>query len=60
MKLEGVLEVFPMFIPKTFLERFVFIWGREQCSNMSSQNFPKFLLLFERFEKNVLQLSWIT
>jgi hypothetical protein len=37
MKLEDVLEGFPMLIPKTFLERFVFIWGHEQCSKMSSQ-----------------------
>jgi hypothetical protein len=29
VKLEDVLEGFPMHIPKTFLERFVFIWGHE-------------------------------
>jgi hypothetical protein len=40
MKLEDVLEVLPMLIPKTFLEWFVFIWGREQCSKMSIQIFP--------------------
>jgi hypothetical protein len=37
MKLEDVLEGFPMFTPETFLERFVFIWEHEQCSKMSSQ-----------------------
>jgi len=37
MKLDDVLKAFPMFIPKTFLERFVFIWGHEQRSKMSSQ-----------------------
>jgi len=29
MKLEDVLEVLPMLMPKTFLEQFVFIWGCE-------------------------------
>jgi hypothetical protein len=32
MKLEDVLEVFPMFMPENFMDRFVFIWGHEQCS----------------------------
>jgi hypothetical protein len=32
VKLEDVLEVFPMLIPKYFLDQFVFIWGCEQCS----------------------------
>jgi hypothetical protein len=40
MKLEDVLEVLPMFIPETFLEWFVFIWGCEQCSKTSSQISP--------------------
>jgi hypothetical protein len=29
MKLEDVLEVLPMFMPKNFVDWFVFIWGRE-------------------------------
>jgi hypothetical protein len=29
MKLEDVLEVRPMLMPKNFLEQFVFIWGGE-------------------------------
>jgi hypothetical protein len=40
MKLEHVLEVLPMFIPKKFLEWFIFIWGHEHCSKM----FDQFLL----------------
>ncbi len=32
MKLEDVLEVLPMLVPKNLLDLFVFIWGREQCS----------------------------
>jgi hypothetical protein len=40
MKLEDVLEVLPMLILEIFLERFVFIWGREQCSNRFSQISP--------------------
>ncbi len=34
MKLEDVLEVFPMLMPKSFLYQFIFIWGREQYSKM--------------------------
>jgi hypothetical protein len=34
---EDVLEVFPMLIPETILEWFVFIWGCEQCFKMSGQ-----------------------
>jgi hypothetical protein len=41
MKLEDVLEVFPMLMPKSFLDRFVFIWGHEQCSKTSSEISPK-------------------
>jgi hypothetical protein len=37
MKLEDVLEVLPMFMPKNFMDQFVFIWGHEQCSKMVSQ-----------------------
>jgi hypothetical protein len=29
MKLEDVLEVLPMFMPKTFVDQFIFIWGHE-------------------------------
>jgi len=35
MKLKDVLEVFPMLMPKTFVGRFVFNWGCEQCSKIS-------------------------
>jgi hypothetical protein len=34
MKLEDVLEVLPMLMPKSFLDQFIFIWGHEQCSKM--------------------------
>ncbi len=37
MKFEDVLEVLPMLMPKSFLDQFVFIWGREQCSKTSSE-----------------------
>ncbi len=40
MKLEDVLEVFPMFMPKSFLYQFIFIWGREQCSKMFGEISP--------------------
>ncbi len=30
-----------MFMAKSFLDRFVFIWGREQCSTMSCEISPK-------------------
>ncbi len=50
MKLEDMLEVLPMLIPKIFLEWFVFIWGCEQCSKTFGQISSQVLLLFERFE----------
>jgi hypothetical protein len=31
MKFEDVLEVLPMLMLESFLDQFVFIWGREQC-----------------------------
>jgi hypothetical protein len=37
MKLEDVMEVLPMLMPKNFMDRFVFIWGREQCSKTVGQ-----------------------
>jgi hypothetical protein len=40
MKLEDVLEVFPMLMPKSFLYRFIFISGLEQCSKMSGEISP--------------------
>jgi len=44
-KLKDVPEVLPMFIPNTFVDQFVFIWGCEQCSKTSSQNFPGFYFI---------------
>jgi hypothetical protein len=41
MKLEDLLEGFPILIPNIFLERFAFIWGLEQCSKMFSQISPR-------------------
>jgi hypothetical protein len=35
VKLEDVLEVLPMLMPENFMDWFVFIWGREQCSKMA-------------------------
>jgi hypothetical protein len=40
MKLEDVLEVLPMLILETFLERFVFILGRELCFKTFDQISP--------------------
>ncbi len=40
MKLEDVLEVLPMLIPKNLLD-LVFIWGCGQCSKMSSEISPE-------------------
>ncbi len=40
MKFEDVQEVLPMLMPKSLLDRFVFIWGCEQCSKMASQISP--------------------
>jgi len=34
MKLEDVLEVLPMLMPKSFLDWFIFFWGCEQCSKI--------------------------
>jgi hypothetical protein len=41
MKLENVLEVLPLFMPKSFLDQFVFIWGCEQCSKTFGEISPK-------------------
>jgi len=41
MKLGDVLGVLPMFMPKNFMDQFVFIWGLEQCSKMVGQISPK-------------------
>ncbi len=40
MKLEDVLEVIPMLMPKKFVNEFVFIWGHEQCSKSFGQITP--------------------
>jgi hypothetical protein len=40
MKLEDVLEVFPMLMLESFLDCFIFIWGCEQCSKTSSEISP--------------------
>jgi hypothetical protein len=37
MKLEDVLEILPMLMFDNFMDWFVFIWGREQCSKMFSE-----------------------
>jgi hypothetical protein len=37
MKLEDVLELLSLFMPKNFVDRFVFIWGHEQCSKIAGQ-----------------------
>jgi hypothetical protein len=31
MLLEDVLEILPLLMPKTLIDQFVFVWGREQC-----------------------------
>ncbi len=41
MKLEDVLEVFPMLMLKIFVDWFVFIWGHEQCSKTIGQISPR-------------------
>jgi len=40
LKLEDVLEVLPMLMPKFFLDQFIFIWGHEQCSKMLGEISP--------------------
>jgi hypothetical protein len=34
------LEVLPMPMVESFLDQFIFIWGREQCSQTSSEISP--------------------
>jgi hypothetical protein len=41
MKFEDVQEVLPMLMPKSLLDRFVFIWGCEQCSKMFGEISPR-------------------
>jgi len=40
MKLGNVLGVLPMFMLENFVDQFIFIWGREQCSKMVGQISP--------------------
>jgi hypothetical protein len=37
MLLEDVLEILLLLMPKTFIDQFVFVWGREQCTTTTSQ-----------------------
>jgi hypothetical protein len=37
MKLEDVLELLPMLMPKKFVNEFIFIWKFEQCSKTFGQ-----------------------
>jgi hypothetical protein len=37
MLLEDVLEILPLLMPKTLVNQFVFIWGREQCTTTMGQ-----------------------
>jgi len=37
MLIEDVMEVFTLLLLQDFIDQFVFIWGREQCSMASSQ-----------------------
>jgi hypothetical protein len=41
MKFEDVLEVLPMLMLESFLDQFVFIWGREQCSKTFGEISPE-------------------
>jgi len=41
MKLEDVLEVLPMLMVENFVDQFIFIWEREQCSKMANQISPR-------------------
>jgi len=41
MKLKDVMEVLPMFMLENFVDRFVFIWGCEQCSKTTNQISPE-------------------
>ncbi len=41
MKLEDMLEIIPMLIPKKIVDQFVFIWGHEQCSNTYGEISPR-------------------
>jgi hypothetical protein len=37
MLLEDVFEILPLLMPKTFINQFVFVWGREQCIGTMGQ-----------------------
>jgi len=41
MKFKDVLEVLPMYMLENFVDRFIFIWGHEQCSKTSSEISPR-------------------
>jgi hypothetical protein len=60
MKIEDVLKVFSLLMPKTFVDWFVFIWGHEQCSKIVGQISLGSTLLFKGFETRLLWLLWTT
>ncbi len=37
MLLKDVFEIIPLLMPKTFIDQFVFVWGRGQCTITMSQ-----------------------
>ncbi len=47
MKLGDVLEVLPMLMLESFLDRFILIWGHEECSKMSSEISPDYHYYFK-------------
>jgi hypothetical protein len=50
MKLEDVLEVLPMLMPKIFVDCFVFIWECERCSKKVGQISPRSHYYFKDFK----------
>jgi hypothetical protein len=60
MKLEDVLEVLPMLMPKNFMDQFIFIWGREQWSKMVSQISPRSHYYLKDLKCIYLWLLWTT
>jgi hypothetical protein len=59
MKLEDVLEVLPMLMPKNFMDEFIFIWGHEQCSKTIGEISLESYCYLKDLKRRLLWLSWI-
>jgi hypothetical protein len=45
MLLEDVLEILPLLMPKTLINQFVFVWGREQCTTQHVISHTQFITI---------------